>query len=171
MEGYDETAKQDLYRTIGLGALKYYILKVDPKKRILFNPEESVDFQGNTGPFIQYTYARIQSILRKAKITEAEKTEVFNTTMSLHEKEKVLLKEMQGFPQVVLHAAEQHSPALIANYVYDLVKEFNSFYQQVSILGESDAAKKRFRIHLSKKVGLIIKSAFKLLGITVPPRM
>ena len=171
LEGYDETAKQDLYRTIGLGALKYYILKVDPKKRILFNPEESVDFQGNTGPFIQYTYARIQSILRKANITEDEKTEVFDTTMSLHEKEKVLLKEMQGFPQVVLNAAEQHSPALIANYVYDLVKEFNSFYQQVSILGESDAAKKRFRIHLSKKVGLIIKSAFKLLGITVPPRM
>ncbi|MEO0505167.1 MAG: arginine--tRNA ligase [Bacteroidota bacterium] len=171
LEGYDETAKQALYRTIGLGALKYYILKVDPKKRILFNPEESVDFQGNTGPFIQYTYARIQSILRKANITEDEKTEVFDTTMSLHEKEKVLLKEMQGFPQVVLNAAEQHSPALIANYVYDLVKEFNSFYQQVSILGESDAAKKRFRIHLSKKVGLIIKSAFKLLGITVPPRM
>ncbi|MEL7268687.1 MAG: arginine--tRNA ligase [Bacteroidota bacterium] len=171
LEGYDETAKQDLYRTIGLGALKYYILKVDPKKRILFNPEESVDFQGNTGPFIQYTYARIQSILRKANIAEDEKTEVFDTTTSLHEKEKVLLKEMQGFPQVVLHAAEQHSPALIANYVYDLVKEFNSFYQQVSILGESDAAKKRFRIHLSKKVGLIIKSAFKLLGITVPPRM
>ena len=171
LEGYDESAKQELYRTIGLGALKYYILKVDPKKRILFNPEESVDFQGNTGPFIQYTYARIQSILRKANITEAEKTEVFNTTMSLHEKEKVLLKEMQGFPQVVLHAAEQHSPALIANYVYDLVKEFNSFYQQVSILGESDANKKRFRIHLSKQVGLIIKSAFKLLGITVPPRM
>ncbi|MEM6895326.1 MAG: arginine--tRNA ligase [Bacteroidota bacterium] len=171
LEGYDASAKQELYRTIGLGALKYYILKVDPKKRILFNPEESVDFQGNTGPFIQYTYARIQSILRKANIAEDENTMAFATSMVLHDKEKVLLKQLQGYPEVVLHAAEQHSPALIANYVYDLVKEFNSFYQQVSILGENDAEKKRFRIHLSRKVGLVIKSAFRLLGITVPPRM
>jgi len=168
LDGYSETEKKDLYRTIGLGALKYYILKVDPKKRILFNPEESVDFQGNTGPFIQYTYARIQSILRKA---EGVGSSAVETSMALHEKEKELLKQLQLFPETVQLAAENFSPALIANYTYDLVKEFNSFYQQVSILGETDEQKKTFRIQLSKKVGEVIQSAFRLLGIDVPERM
>ncbi|MDC6366620.1 MULTISPECIES: arginine--tRNA ligase [Flavobacteriaceae] len=167
LDGYSEEEKQQLYRTIGLGALKYYILKVDPKKRILFNPEESVDFQGNTGPFIQYTYARIQSILRKAE----DISTTFDVTMELHEKEKELLKLIQLFPETVQLAAENYSPALIANYTYDLVKEFNSFYQQVSILGESDTDKKLFRVQLSKKVGEVIQSSFKLLGIEVPERM
>lgn len=168
LEGYSEAEKKELYRTIGLGALKYYILKVDPKKRILFNPEESVDFQGNTGPFIQYTYARIQSILRKA---DFDVSTALDMTMELHEKEKELLKQIQLFPETVQLAAENYSPALIANYTYDLVKEFNSFYQQVSILGEPDAQKKQFRVQLSNKVGEVIQSAFRLLGIQVPERM
>jgi len=168
LEGYSEEEKKQLYRTIGLGALKYYILKVDPKKRILFNPEESVDFQGNTGPFIQYTYARIQSILRKA---ENVSSSAVDTSLHLHEKEKELLKQIQLFPETVQLAAENYSPALIANYTYDLVKEFNSFYQQVSILGETDEQKKNFRVQLSQKVGEVIQSAFRLLGIDVPERM
>ncbi len=198
LEGYSETEKQDLYKMIGLGALKYYILKVDPKKRILFNPEESVDFQGNTGPFIQYTYARIQSILRKAeeldlqgfddlagqtgndlqgdalsssKGTAAPGDLLVGQTAGLHPKEKELIKQLQLFPETIQLAAENLSPALIANYTYDLVKEFNSFYQQVSILGEEDGQKKALRVALSKKVGQVIKSAFGLLGIEVPDRM
>ncbi|TBX70376.1 arginine--tRNA ligase [Flavobacterium silvisoli] len=167
LEGYSDAEKARLFKTIGLGALKYYILKVDPKKQILFNPEESVDFAGNTGPFIQYTYARIQSILRKADFD-------LNFTVvdiALHEKEKELLKQIELFPDVIQNAAHNHSPALIANYTYDLVKEYNSFYQSVSILGEEDATKKIFRVQLSKKVGETIKSAFGLLGIEVPERM
>lgn len=168
LDGYSEAEKRQLYRTIGLGALKYYILKVDPKKRILFNPEESVDFQGNTGPFIQYTYARIQSILRKA---ENDRSSAVEISLDLHEKEKELLKQIQLFPETVQLAAENFSPALIANYTYDLVKEFNSFYQQVSILGETDEQKRNFRVQLSQKVGEVIQSAFRLLGINVPERM
>ena len=167
---YTGTEKEALYKMIGLGALKYYILKVDPKKRILFNPEESVDFQGNTGPFIQYTYARIQSILRKAEETNI----VWNRNIALeklHIKEKELIKQLQIFPDTIQLAATNYSPALIANYTYDLVKEFNSFYQQVSILGEIDADKKALRIQLAYKVGLVIQSSFKLLGIEVPERM
>ncbi|GMN07542.1 arginine--tRNA ligase [Croceitalea sp. MTPC5] len=169
LEGYSDKEKQKLYKTIGLGALKYYILKVDPKKRILFNPEESVDFQGNTGPFIQYTYARIQSILRKAD--DMAITNAFETTLELHQKEKELLKQVQLFPETVQMAAEQYSPALIANYTYDLVKEFNSFYQQVSILGEPNETKRQFRVQLAKKVGGVIQNAFRLLGVEVPERM
>jgi len=173
LEGYSESEKQSLYKMIGLGALKYYILKVDPKKRILFNPEESVDFQGNTGPFIQYTYARIQSILRKAE--ELDLSDSDGVTLSavegLHTKEKELIKQLQLFPETIQLAAKNYSPAVVANYTYDLVKEFNSFYQQVSILGETDEAKKILRIQLSKKVSEVIQSAFKLLGIEVPERM
>lgn len=167
LEGYSVEEKEELYKSIGLGALKYYILKVDPKKRILFDPKESIDFQGNTGPFIQYTYARIQSILRKADANA--KLDV--TTIELHQKEKELIKQLLLFPEVVQHAAEQHSPALIANYTYDLVKEFNSFYQNVSILGAEDENEKTFRVALSRKVAVTIKSAFGLLGIDVPERM
>jgi arginyl-tRNA synthetase len=170
LEDYSQEEKQELYKIIGLGALKYYILKVDPKKRILFNPEESVDFQGNTGPFIQYTYARIQSILRKAEELEQNLNSSQKLT-ELHEKEKELLKQLQLFPETIQLAAENYSPALIANYTYDLVKEFNSFYQNVSILGEQDQNKKIFRVQLAKKVGEVIKSAFGLLGIQVPDRM
>lgn len=167
LEGYSEKEKNELYRIIGLGALKYYVLKVDPRKRILFNPEESVDFQGNTGPFIQYTYARIQSILRKASFDHEEPI----TEYDLNAKEKELIKQLQLYPEVISQAAESHSPALIANYTYELVKEFNSFYQNVTILGTEDMTEKKFRVQLSKMVGNVIKSAFGLLGIEVPERM
>ena len=167
LDGYSEDEKAVLFKTIGLGALKYYMLKVDPKKQMMFNPEESVDFAGNTGPFIQYTYARIQSILRKADFD----TSISISGLELHEKEKELIKQVQLFPEVIQNAAENHSPALIANYTYDLVKEFNSFYQQVSILGEENHDKKVFRVQLSKSVGNTIKNAFQLLGIEVPKRM
>jgi arginyl-tRNA synthetase len=167
LDSYSAEEKAKLYKTIGLGALKYYILKVDPKKRILFNPEESVDFAGNTGPFIQYTYARIQSIIRKADFDFSATT----NTEELHEKEKELVKQIELFPEVIQNAAQNHSPALIANYTYDLVKEYNSFYQSVHILGEIDLTKKIFRVQLSQKVAEVIKSAFTLLGIEVPERM
>ena len=167
LEGYSDEEKASLYNTIGLGALKYYMLKVDPKKQMMFNPEESVDFNGNTGPFIQYTYARIQSILRKATFDYSNEV----TLADLHEKEKELIKQVQLFPEVIQSAAENHSPALVANYTYDLVKEFNSFYQNVSILGEDNLDKKVFRVQLSNSVSNVIKNAFGLLGISVPERM
>ena len=167
LDGYSVEEKASLYNTIGLGALKYYMLKVDPKKQMMFNPEESVDFNGNTGPFIQYTYARIQSILRKATFDHSKEV-IFS---ELHEKEKELIKQVQLFPEVIQSAAENHSPALVANYTYDLVKEFNSFYQNVSILGEDNLDRKIFRVQLSNSVSQVIKSAFGLLGISVPERM
>ncbi|SHK96383.1 arginine--tRNA ligase [Flavobacterium xanthum] len=167
LEAYSAEEKEKLYRTIGLGALKYYILKVDPKKRILFNPEESVDFAGNTGPFIQYTYARIQSIIRKANFDFSNKSKI----ETLHEKEKELVKQLELFPEVIQNAAQHHSPALLANYTYDLVREYNSFYQAVPILGEQDVENKIFRVQLSKKVADVIATSFKLLGINVPERM
>ena len=166
LEGYSESEKEELYKIIGLGALKYFVLKVDPKKRILFDPKSSVDFQGNTGPFIQYTYARIQSIIRKANFDFSSMV-----TIELHEKEKELLKQLEVFPETIQQAATNYSPAIIANYTYDLVKEFNSFYQNVSILGEENKDKKIFRVQLSNKVAQTIKTAFSLLGIQVPERM
>ena len=171
LDAYSEEEKAALYKIIGLGALKYYILKVDPKKRILFDPEESVDFQGNTGPFIQYTYARIQSILRKANDILEGKTSKPDPKINLHPKEKELIKQLMIFPDTISQAAEQYSPALVANYTYDLVKEFNSFYQQVSILGEEDEETKTFRVLLSAKVAEVIKTGFSVLGIEVPDRM
>ena len=169
LEGYSQNEKLELYKSIGLGALKYYILKVDPRKRILFDPKESIDFQGNTGPFIQYTYARIQSILRKTNLTS---TLAFNVdAFTLHEKEKSLIKQILLFPEIIQNAADNYSPALIANYTYDLVKEFNSFYQNVSILGADSEQDQYFRVQLSKTVANIIKNAFGLLGIEVPERM
>ena len=167
LDTYSADEKAKLYNTIGLGALKYYILKVDPKKRILFNPEESVDFAGNTGPFIQYTYARIQSIIRKANFDFSSKSEI----VTLHEKEKELLKQLELFPEVIQNAAYNHSPALLANYTYDLVREYNSFYQAVPILGSDVVNEKIFRVQLSKKVADTIAASFRLLGISVPDRM
>jgi len=168
LDGYSESNKEQTYNTIGLGALKYFILKVDPKKRILFDPKASVDFQGNTGPFIQYTYARIQAILRKSPL------EIDNEVpldYQLHDKEKSLVKHLQLFPEVIQQAAANYSPALVANYVYDLVKEFNSFYQNVSILGAETAIEIKFRVQLSRAVANTIKNALSLLGIAVPERM
>lgn len=169
IDNLSDGEKKKLYHTIGMGALKYFILKVDPKRRIVFNPEESVDFQGNTGPFIQYTYARIQSVLRRAE--EENLVEGTVAEVSLTSGEKELLKILQQFPQIIQSAAAALSPALLANYVYDLVKEFNSFYQNTPIFGAETEAEKRFRIRLSEAVGEVVKSAFSLLGIEVPDRM
>ncbi|HLN95421.1 MAG TPA: arginine--tRNA ligase [Flavobacterium sp.] len=167
LEGFSAEEKERLYHIIGMGALKYYILKVDPKKRILFNPEESVDFAGNTGPFIQYTYARIQSLLRRADVDLERPSGV----TVLHEKEKELLKRLTIFPDIIQEAAREYSPALIANYIYDLVKEYNSFYQSVPVIATEDNMLKVFRLQLSAKVGEVIGTGFSLLGIDVPSRM
>ncbi len=166
LEGYTDQEKEELYKIIGLGALKYFILKVDPKKRILFDPKESVEFNGNTGPFIQYTYARIQSLLRRADFDYSKQV-----VPVLHAKEKEVIKLIQDFPEVIQNAAQNHSPALIANYSYELVKAYNSFYQSLSIFAAETEEEKIFRIQLSKKVGQVIQSAFKLLGIAMPERM
>jgi arginyl-tRNA synthetase len=170
LDGYSEEEKNDIYRIVALGALKYFILKVDPRKSMLFNPEESIDFNGNTGPFIQYTYARIQSVLRKAVdsgITIPEET----PSIVCNEKEIELIKTINRFPFVVKEAGDNHSPALIANYVYDLVKEFNQFYHDYSIVNEPDETVRSFRLVLARTVGQTIKNGFSLLGIEVPERM
>jgi len=167
LDGYEEELKHNLYKIIGSGALKYFILKVDPKKRIVFDPKESVDFQGNTGPFIQYTYARIQSILRQYDSTQA----IDDSNYSPLEKERELIKILEQFPGVIEQAAAQYSPALVANYTYDLVKSFNSFYQNISILNADTLEEKYFRVRLSKATSQVIKTAFRLLGIDVPERM
>ncbi len=166
LEGYSEAEKEDLYKIIGLGALKYFILKVDPKKRILFDPKESIDFNGNTGPFIQYTYARIQSLLRKSTFDYTQKVQI-----TLDKKERNIIKNLQTFPEVVLRAASEHSPALIANYTYELVKTYNTFYQSLPVLAADDESVRIFRIQLSQKVGEVLQRTFSLLGIKMPERM
>ncbi len=166
IEGLDEAGRNDLFEKIGLGALKYFILKVDPKKRILFDPEASVDFNGNTGPFIQYAYARIQSLLRRV----GEDVQI-HKDLPLDAKEKEILKQLSAYPVLVQTAGEQYSPALVANYLYDLVKLFNSFYQNVSVFGETDADLQSMRLMLCKAVAQNIKSASSLLGISLPDRM
>ena len=167
LDGLSEEEKSSLYEKIGLGALKYFILKVDPKKRILFDPESSVDFAGNTGPFIQYTYARIQSILRKVSLEEIK----FENELILDLREKELIKHLMLYPGVIQQAAKVYSPAIIANYSYDLVKMFNSFYQNISILGDAQNELRNFRVALSYEVARILKDSFGLLGINVPNRM
>ena len=167
LEGLSEDQKNNVYSTVGLGALKYYILKVDPKKRILFDPKESVDFQGNTASFIQYSYARIQSILSGINF-ELSKDKY---DRKLEDKEKELIKQIYLFPSAISAAASSHNPALVANYVYDLVKSFNSFYQSLPILKSAFEDKKTFRVELSKLVGITIKNALSLLGIGVVDRM
>ncbi|MCG8575870.1 MAG: arginine--tRNA ligase [Flavobacteriales bacterium] len=166
IEGMDEAEKEALYRMIGLGGLKYYLLKVDPKKRMMFNPEESVDLNGNTGPFIQYAHARICSLLRKA-----DQLQGIDSSLDLHVSEKELIKQLADFPEITAEAAKEYSPALIANYTYDLVKMYNSFYQSVSIFKEENEAIKQMRLHLSQMVGRVIKTGMQLLGIEVPERM
>jgi len=167
LEGFNEEELAAIYEMIGMGALKYFILKVDPKKRMMFDPSESIDFNGHTGPFIQYTHARICSLQRRAADlgTEAK------PGSTLHAKEKELLKVILRYPEVIQEAANDYSPAVIANYTYDLVKEYNQFYQQVPIFGADSEQDKAFRIGLSGMVGKVITSAMSLLGITVPERM
>ena len=164
----DEASK--LYEMVGLGALKYFILKVDPTKNMLFNPAESIDFNGNTAPFIQYTHARICSLLRKAAeqgivITDGQ------TNTELESEEKQLIKMLYRYPQVVLSAGDSFSPALIANYIYDVAKQFNHFYQETPIFKEADEQKRILRLQISQWVANTIHNGMKLLGIDVPEKM
>ena len=169
LEGITEEEAQEIARIVGMGALKYFILKVDARKNMLFNPEESIDFNGNTGPFIQYTYARIRSILRKwnDEITLDEKA----FEVELAEKEISLIQRLQGFETAVRQAGQDYNPSCIANYCYDLVKEYNQFYHDFSVLKEEDKAKQQVRLMLSAAVGQVVKNGMKLLGIEVPERM
>jgi len=170
IEDFGEEQANELFRKISLGALKYFILKVDPKKQMMFNPAESIDFNGNTGPFIQYTHARIKSVLRKASDIDFE-NQTLSTDLVLLDKEKALLKSLGNYPAIIEQAANNYSPSMIANYIYELVKEYNKFYQDISILKEEDVAKKVFRLKLSKEVANIISSGMHILGIEVPDRM
>jgi arginyl-tRNA synthetase len=170
LEECSEQEIAEVSRVVGLGALKYFILKVDPRKNMLFNPKESIDFNGNTGPFIQYTYARIRSVLRKAE-TQGITAGAVNVNVPLKEKEIQLIQLLGNYPEVVKEAGTEFSPAVIANYTYDLVKEYNQFYHDYTILGETDEAVKQMRITLSANVAKVIKSAMGLLGIEVPERM
>ena len=164
-----EEEANEIARVVGLGALKYFILKVDPRKNMLFNPEESIDFNGNTGPFIQYTYARIQSVLRKAG--EEAMRQLGDEAMRLEEKELALIQRLVDYPAAVRQAGDEFSPAVIANYAYALACDFNSFYHDHSILNEADADKRALRLVLAQTVAKVIKSAMSLLGIEVPNRM
>ena len=167
LEKLKKTECENLYNTIGLGALKYFILKVDPKKRILFDPEASIDFNGNTGPFIQYTYARIKSLVKNTRDQFLSNKISFN----LDERERKLINHLNLYPVTISQAADQYSPAVIANYLYELVKNYNTFYQNVKVLGANEPYQKEFRIALSRKVGDVIKSATFLLGINLPETM
>jgi len=168
----EEQLKQ-LYHTLALGALKYFILKVDPAKNMLFNPAESIDFNGNTGPFIQYTHARIRSIVRKAEEQGIDSTATMTTadTMTLTDKEKAVVRTLHDMPGVIASAADNFSPAMVANYAYELAKNFNSFYQDTPILRETDIAVKTFRVQLCVAVAQALKNTMRILGIDVPERM
>ena len=171
LDGLTKEEAEDIARMVGLGSLKYFILKVDPRKNMTFNPKESIDFNGNTGPFIQYTYARIRSVLRKAAEQGIALPDALPTNITISEKEEGLIQMLANFAAIVKEAGETYSPALIANYTYDLVKEYNQFYHDFSILHESDESLKLFRLVLSANVAKIVKEAMALLGIEVPERM
>ncbi|MCK5028802.1 MAG: arginine--tRNA ligase [Bacteroidales bacterium] len=171
LDEYEGNEKKSIIETIGLGALKYFILKVDPKKSMTFDPKESIDFNGNTGPFIQYTYARIQSLLRKAEANGISLTEEVNTKTEISDKELRLIKLVYSYPEILKEAAAAHSPAQVANYVYELAKEFNQFYHDHPVLSETDQNVVLFRLFLSNQVSKIVKSGMSLLGINVPERM
>lgn len=167
IQDIDPSQQDLLFHTLGMGALKYYILKVDPKKRMLFNPSESIDFQGNTGPFLQYTYARIQSLLKKSGISQFE----FSSISTLLPEEKEVVLQLNQYPKIIDEAAKQFSPALVANYLYELVKTYNHFYQAIPVLKETDEPKKALRLALSAATGNVVKSGLDLLGIQVPEKM
>lgn len=167
LDSLTENEKENLYKVLGLGALKYFILKVDPKKRILFDPEASIDFNGNTGPFIQYTHARIKTLLQRVGSEGLTR----DVELKLDSREREIIKQLSRYPETLQQAALQYSPALVANYIYDLVKAYNTFYQNISILGSKDFQLKNFRAALSQKVAEVIANACGLLGIVVPNRM
>lgn len=171
LEGRPQDEIDEIARICGMGALKYFILKVDPRKNMLFNPKESIDFNGNTGPFIQYTHARICSVLRKASENGFEIPTVLNDQLEVSDVEANLIQSLANFPNVVKQAGAEYSPALIANYVYDLVKSYNSFYHDFSILKEENEEVRTFRLVLSKTIAKVVKLGMSLLGIDVPERM
>jgi len=167
LEDVAESERENLFHQIGLAGLKYFILKVDPKKRMMFNPEDSIDFNGNTGPFIQYTHARISAILNRAKDYSAEN----NSSVSLHDKELDLIRQLYFFPSIMKTAAADYSPAEVSNYVYDLVKIYNSFYQSVKIFDEQNEGETSFRVSLSSKTRDTVAFCLNLLGIDSPSQM
>lgn len=171
LDNCTEGEANNIARIVGLGALKYFILKVDPKKNMVFNPKESIDFNGNTGPFIQYTYARIQSVLRKAAETGINISDAIDNSIQPTEKEESLIQLLAEFAAVVKQAGDEYSPAVIANYIYDLVKEYNQFYHDHSILKEENGAIRNFRLILSLNVSRTVQKGMQLLGIEVPDRM
>lgn len=171
LDNCTEGEANNIARIVGLGALKYFILKVDPKKNMVFNPKESIDFNGNTGPFIQYTYARIQSVLRKAAETEIKISDAIDNSIQPTEKEESLIQLLAEFAAVVKQAGDEYSPAIIANYIYELVKEYNQFYHDHSILKEENGAIRNFRLILSLNVSRTVQKGMQLLGIEVPDRM
>ncbi len=171
MDNISEEEANEIARICGLGALKYFILKVDPRKNMLFNPKESIDFNGNTGPFIQYTHARICSVLRKAAEQGIQLGNRVDSSVKLSDTEANLIQFVATFPSVVEQAGKEYSPALIANYMYELVKQYNSFYHDFSILKEENEALRNFRLLLSKKIAAVVKTGMGLLGIEVPERM
>jgi arginyl-tRNA synthetase len=171
IEGFSDEEASKLYKTLGLGALKYFLLKVDPKKGMLFDPMESVQFQGNTGPFIQYTHARIVSILNKATSLEIDMSEVKSSDLELSDTEKDGLKLVSEFGLKIAEAAKEYSPAIIAQYVYDIAKEYNKFYAELSIFNEMNSENLRFRVIYSKLVANVINRGMALLGIEVPNQM
>jgi arginyl-tRNA synthetase len=173
LDSCTEEEADNIARMVGLGALKYFILKVDPRKNMTFNPKESIDFNGNTGPFIQYTHARIKSVLRKADEQNIAATvnADANATLTLSEKEISLVQMLTNFPAIVKEAGDEYSPAVIANYVYDLAKEYNQFYHDHSILKEENEPLRAFRLTLSRAIAKAIKTGMNLLGIEVPERM
>lgn len=171
LDGLTTDQAEQIVSMVGLGSLKYFILKVDPRKNMTFNPKESIDFNGNTGPFIQYTYARICSLLRKAAEQDIELPNRLPANITLSEKEEGLIQLTADFPSVVKEAGNEYSPAIVANYIYDLVKEYNQFYHDFSILREENVEIKVFRLVLSANVAKVVKSGMSLLGIEVPERM
>ena len=172
IDNLSEEDQDDLFRMISLGALKYFILKVDPRKTMLFDPKESIDFNGNTGPFIQYTHARIKSILRKADAQGiAHDTSVLTNDMELSAKEIRIIKILNTFPSKVAEAGAAHSPAVIANYAYELAKEFNQYYHDTPILREENQALLQYRLVLVETIAKVLSKAMSILGITLPERM
>jgi arginyl-tRNA synthetase len=175
-DGFSEKETGEIARMVGMGALKYFILKVDPRKNMVFNPQESIDFNGNTGPFIQYTYARIQSVLRRSECHPALDAgspciNRISINTPINEKEEELIQRLSEFPEIIEEAADSFSPAIVANYLYDLVKEYNQFYHDYSILREENPDLRRFRLSLSCVIGKVVETGLKLLGIEAPERM
>jgi len=171
VQNFSEDDKNKLYRILGLGALKYFLLKVDPKKNMLFNPAESIDFNGNTGPFIQYTYARIRSILRLGGLGNHQNGMFLLKPEKLNKYERNILRTIYDFPGIIEESARELSPAQVANYVYELSKEYNQFYHECSVLNEPDQDVSKFRVSLSELVSVVIKNALALLGIEAPEKM